>query len=78
MYQMFFSKISSSDEAHLKLRYELSKDAEECLCSGGLAVLSEVGGHFGEFLHSSGLQGLHGLDGWVTVLQKALQVEHKQ
>lgn len=68
----------SSEKAHLELGYELGEDAKECLCSGGLAILSKVGGHFEELLHRSGLQGLHGLDCRVTVLQKALQVEDKQ
>lgn len=59
---------------HLKLGHELCKDAEEGLRAGGLAVLSEVGGHLGEFFHRSGLQRLKRLDRGVAVLQKALRV----
>ena len=60
--------------AHLKLAHELCKDGEEGLRAGRLAVFSEEGGHLGELLHRSGLQGLQRLDRRVAVLQKALWV----
>lgn len=60
------------EEAHLELGDKLCKDAEEGFCSGGLAVLSEVGGHLGELFHRPGLQGLQRLDCRVAVLQEAL------
>lgn len=66
----------SSTATDLKLGHELCKDAEEGLCAGGLAVLSEVGGHLGKFFHRSGLQRLQGLDRRVAVLQKTLWVQH--
>ncbi len=65
--------IHAAEEAHLKLGDELCKDAKESLCSGGLAVLSKVGGHLGELLHRSSLQGLQRLDCRVAVLQKTLR-----
>lgn len=63
---------------HLKLGYKLCEDAEESLGSGGLAVLSEEGGHLGELLHGPGLQRLQRLDGRVAVLQEALQTREKE
>lgn len=76
MHQSTAKPLTLSAVAHLKLGYELSKDAEEGLCAGGLAVLCEVGGHLGELLHGPGLQRLQRLDGRVAVLQEALWV-HK-
>lgn len=64
-----------AEEAHLKLGDKLCKDGEEGLCSGGLAVLSEEGGHLGELFHRLGLQGLQRLDCRVAVLQEALWVD---
>lgn len=66
---------STGGRTHLELGHELCKDAEEGVRAGGLAVLSEVGRHLGELVHGSGLQGLQGLDGRVTVLQKTLWKE---
>ena len=71
---------STTDEekrvvTHLKLGDELCKDGEEGFRAAGLAVLSEVGGHLGELLHRSCLQGLQGLDRGVAVLQETLRVQ---